>query len=223
MGKIGTQRPRIKFCGMTRKEDVHAAVALGVDAIGIIFYPQSPRAVTLEQARILTANLPPFIAVVAVLVNPDSDQVKELLQQLPIDLLQFHGQESPDFCRQFHHPYVKAIAATSTEAIQSNCLEYGDAKALLLDTPSTQYGGTGTVFDWDIIPEQAHLPLILAGGLNENNVASALRKNIYAFDLCSGLESAPGIKDYQKMYRLMQSINTNAQVNQRFDKRGGYE
>jgi len=196
------------MCGMTRAEDIAQAIQLGVDAIGLIFYEKSARYVTIDKAKELLKNLPPFVAVVAVLVNPEKQFVQELLKELPIQLLQFHGDESPAFCQQFNKAYIKAIHPESSETIEKASQDYAKAEALLLDTASsTQRGGTGQTFDWSLIPKALTSPLILAGGLNEFNVGKALKAcNPYAVDICSGIEALPGVKDPHKMNRFIKVL-----------------
>lgn len=196
------------MCGMTRSEDLDHAVHLGVDAVGFIFYSKSARYVTIEQAQELIQRVPALVDAVAVLVNPERDFVNKLLDQVPVQLLQFHGDESPDFCQQFKHPYIKAIHPKSSEHIAQSTVDYARARALLLDTPSdSARGGTGQVFDWRMIPKELPMPYILAGGLNEFNVKEALRMaKPYAIDVCSGIEAMPGVKDHLKMSRLMQVL-----------------
>ncbi len=202
------ERIRLKFCGMTRKQDIDQAIALGVDAIGIIMYENSTRSVHLNTAMELLANIPPFIDVVAVLVNPDKAFVEKLLETLPIQYLQFHGNETPDFCESFRFPYIKAIAATSARDILNAEQTFTSSSAILLDTPAPrQHGGTGQSFDWQIIPQTLHKPCILAGGLNEANIIQALQQvKPYAVDVCSGVEDRAGIKDYNKMKQFAQSV-----------------
>ncbi|KTC90020.1 phosphoribosylanthranilate isomerase [Fluoribacter dumoffii] len=201
-------RVRVKMCGMTRGEDIAHAINLGVDAIGLVFYPKSSRCVSLAHAKILLNDLPPFVSSVAVLVNPDQEMVYKIIEELPIHLLQFHGDEPVEFCQQFNKPFIKAIPSNSEEHIQHAAQEFETAHALLLDTPSeTARGGTGCVFDWNIIPKKVGKPYILAGGLNEANVLEAIKScTPYAVDLCSGIELSPGIKDHGKMSRFMQKI-----------------
>lgn len=196
------------MCGMTRSNDIEHAINLGVDAIGLIFFPHSRRNVTLEAARLLTKNLPPFVDIVAVLVNPDKTWVHKLLDELPIHLLQFHGDESLEFCEQFNKPFIKAIHPVSTGQIRQVMQEFAIAQAILLDTPSpSSRGGTGMTFDWRIIPADAPKPYILAGGLNELNVRDAISEsNPYAIDVCSGIEISPGIKDHTKMSRFISTL-----------------
>lgn len=198
------------MCGMTRSDDITHAIRLGVDAIGLIFYPKSARCITLEQAKVLLKNLPPFIDAVAVLVNPEPAFVQQIIAELSIQLLQFHGDESVAFCQQFNKPFIKAIHPDSGEHIQRVVQDFAPARALLLDTPSAKAkGGTGLTFDWNIIPQQLSKPYLLAGGLNEFNILDALNAcQPYAVDLCSGVEAAPGVKDHDKMTRFMSKIFT---------------
>lgn len=199
------------MCGMTRREDVTHALNLGVDAVGLIFYPQSPRSVSIEHAKVLLKDFPPFVNAVAVLVNPFREFVQQIIEELPIQLLQFHGAESALFCQQFNRPFIKTIHADSTEYLQQAVHEFGAASAVLLDTPSmAARGGTGLTFDWQIIPKKLGKPYILAGGLNEFNVLEAIKScHPYAVDLCSGIESSPGIKDHDKMSRFMQKLKVD--------------
>lgn len=197
------------MCGMTRSEDVNQAIQLGVDAIGVIFYPKSSRYVSLAQAKTLLRDVPPFIDVVAVLVNPEKDFVRQIMGELPIQFLQFHGEESPAFCQQFLKPFIKAMHADSEAHIEKVVGDFSGASAFLLDTPSTQArGGTGLTFNWDVIPKHLAKPYLLAGGLNEANVLAAIHScHPYAVDLCSGVEAAPGVKDYDKMSRFMRKVH----------------
>lgn len=195
-----SKRLRIKMCGMTRKSDITQAVALGVDAIGLIMYENSLRHVSIEQAKLLLQELPAFVDAVAVFVNPEIAFVKQVMSELPIQFLQFHGEESPEFCEKFDRPYIKAIPAISAETIIKTAEQHASAAALLLDTPSPNRGGTGLVFDWQIIPRQLPKPVILAGGLDANNVVSAITAcSPYAVDVCSGIEASAGIKNHDKM------------------------
>ncbi|CAM2995713.1 N-(5'-phosphoribosyl)anthranilate isomerase [Legionella steigerwaltii] len=201
-------RIRVKMCGMTRSEDIAHAINLGVDAIGLIFYPKSTRCVSIEHAKVLLKELPAFVDSVAVLVNPEQELVYKIIEELPIQLLQFHGDETVEFCQQFKKPYIKAIHADSAEHIHQTARNFVSAHALLLDTPSkTVRGGTGCAFDWNIIPQRVEKPYILAGGLDEFNVLEAIKScHPYALDLCSGIEMSPGVKDHGKMSRFMQKL-----------------
>ncbi len=197
-------RTRVKFCGMTQRQDVADAVAFGVDAIGLVFYQKSARCVSIEQAKALVAHLPPFVECVAVFVNPDPLWVTQVMTAVSIQYLQFHGEETASFCEQFHRPYIKAVAATSSEIIQQGVDGHPNASAVLLDSPN---GGTGTAFDWQIVPKALSKPLILAGGINEHTVQAAIGVCApYALDLCSGVERSPGIKDRERMQRFMEAL-----------------
>lgn len=205
-------RTRVKFCGMTRAEDIEAAVALGVDAVGIILYPKSSRSLPLSQAKEIAQSLSPMVSLVAVMVNPSRAEVEAAIEQLPLHYLQFHGNESADFCDAFNFPYFKAIQARDSCYILDQVQRYPKAEAMLLDTPSAQdFGGTGRCFDWSNVPQQCSKPIILAGGLSADSVAEAVRSvSPYALDLCSGIESQPGIKDIQKMQRFMHNLQKGA-------------
>jgi phosphoribosylanthranilate isomerase len=196
------------MCGMTRSEDVSYAINLGVDAIGLIFFSKSPRYVTIEKAGMLLKNIPPFVDVVAVMVNPEKTFVQQIINELPIQLLQFHGDESPEFCQQFEIPFIKAIQPIAAKHIQQKMDEFSKAQALLLDTPSeSMRGGTGLSFDWKIIPRDLSKAFILAGGINESNVLDAIKSaKPYAVDVCSGIEVSPGVKDHQKMSQFIKAL-----------------
>lgn len=196
------------MCGMTRIDDIQKAIQLGVNAIGLVFYAKSPRAVSIESAKSLLQDIPPFVNTVAVLVNPEASYVTRLLDLVPIDFLQFHGDESPAFCEQFQHPYIKALHVD--EHILFN--DYSSAKAILLDSATkTLRGGTGQTFNWERIPDARNKPLILAGGLNELNVASAVASCApFAVDVCSGVELSPGVKDPMKMQRFLDALWRNS-------------
>lgn len=197
------------MCGMTRSEDIAHAVTLGVDAIGFIFYPKSARGISIEKAKALIKDIPAFVDVVAVLVDPDRDVVQKIIDEIPIQLLQFHGAEEPSFCQQFKKPFIKAIQGASKAGIEQLAQDFNTACALLLDSVShTAKGGTGQTFDWKIIPKITK-PFILAGGLNEFNVLEAIKScHPYAVDLCSGIEVSPGIKDHNKMSHFIQKLRT---------------
>ena len=197
------------MCGMMRTEDIAHAIHLGVDAIGLVFYSKSLRYVSIKHAKEIIKDLPPFVDVVAVLVNPDKEFVQEIVNELPIHLLQFHGDESPGFCQQFNRPYIKAMRPKVVDNIVLFAQEYIQARAILLDTPSdTSWGGTGLSFDWQFIPDdELTRPYILAGGLNEFNVLDAVRTcNPYAVDVCSGIETVPGVKDHRKMSQFIKVL-----------------
>ena len=201
-------RTRIKMCGMTRINDIAYAISLGVDALGFIFYEKSSRYVSLADAKLLLNDLPAFVQAVAVFVNPDASFVKHVISELPMQCLQFHGEETAAFCEQFGMPYIKAVPAVSADAIILAMNAYPNAGAVLLDTPSTDSrGGSGVVFDWDRVPKEGTRPLILAGGLHPQNVGKAIEMcSPFAVDVCSGIEVSAGIKDHVKMSQFVNSV-----------------
>ena len=202
-------RTRVKVCGITRVGDALAAAAAGVDAIGLVFAEVSPRHVSIEQARSVCAALPPFVTVVGLFVDTAPARIREVLGQVPIDLLQFHGGETPEQCRGYGRPYIKAIAMRAGVDLPAEALRYADAAGLLLDAYSpTAAGGTGQVFDWAQAPRDIGLPIVLAGGLTPENVAAAIQKaRPYAVDVSSGVEQSKGIKDAAKIAAFMRSVN----------------
>jgi phosphoribosylanthranilate isomerase len=204
---------RVKICGITRTEDARAAAAAGADAIGLVFYPLSPRHVGLDQARRVADCLPPFVTAVALFVNPSIGEVESVLRTLPVDLLQFHGEESPEFCRSFARPYLKALRVREGVDLVKYAAAYEDARGLLLDAyVEGQAGGTGESFDWNLIPRDLPLPVVLSGGLHAGNVAAGIRRvRPWAVDVSSGVEAAKGIKDAAKIAAFMQGVR-NADV-----------
>ena len=198
---------RIKICGLTRDQDVHNAVVEGADALGFVLYAPSPRAVSAEQAAQLIQKVPAFVTTVALFVNESMEEIQRVLKICPFDLLQFHGDESPEFCRQFNHPYMKAIRVRSADDIHRAVQQYPDAKALLLDAYVENLpGGTGQAFDWRLIP-QLSIPWVLAGGLNTNNVADAINQvKPFAVDISGGVEASKGIKDAQKIKDFISEV-----------------
>lgn len=203
-------RTRVKICGLTRTEDVQAACEAGADAIGMVFYPPSPRAVTVEQARLILLDVPPFVTVTALFVNPSVDEVQAVLAQIPaISLLQFHGDESAAFCRQFGRAYIKAIPMRDDVDLAQQALLYEDALGLLVDTYKPGIpGGSGESFDWHRLPQSLSKPLILAGGLTPNNVAEAIQQVApFAVDVSGGVEASKGIKDNAKMLDFMKAVD----------------
>ncbi|HET7922195.1 MAG TPA: phosphoribosylanthranilate isomerase [Gammaproteobacteria bacterium] len=194
---------------MTRGEDVEAAARLGVDAVGLVFHEASPRHVSIAQARELVTRLPAFVTVTGLFLDPEREQVQTVLDQVRIDLLQFHGSESPEFCRSFSRRYIKAVPMGSQVDIADYARRYADAAALLLDShASGQKGGTGVTFEWSRVPQFSGPPLILAGGLRPGNVAAAIgRIRPYGVDVSSGVESAPGIKDTRRMMEFVNEVN----------------
>jgi phosphoribosylanthranilate isomerase len=192
---------RVKICGITRVEDALAAAAAGADAIGLVFYAKSPRAVGIEQARAIIAALPPFVTTVGLFVDIECDELQRILANVPLDLLQFHGDESPEQCESVNRPYIKALRVKAGDDIAVQVNRYPGAKGILLDTYVEGVpGGTGEAFDWSLVPEGLSKPVILAGGLHADNVASAVaRVRPYAVDVSGGVEASKGIKDAEKV------------------------
>jgi phosphoribosylanthranilate isomerase len=202
-------RTRVKICGITRVEDALSAVEQGADAIGLVFYPPSPRYVSASQAAEIAQVLPAFVTVVGLFVDALSADIEAVLSKVPIDLIQFHGNETPEQCRRYEKPYIKAIRVkTDTNLIQYQS-DFSDAKALLLDTYTDGVpGGTGQVFDWNVIPKHMTKQLVLAGGLDANNVKQAIKLvKPYAVDVSGGVESAKGIKDAAKIAAFMRGVS----------------
>ncbi|WP_371366064.1 phosphoribosylanthranilate isomerase [Pseudomonas sp. QL9] len=197
---------RIKICGITRVEDALAAAEAGADAIGLVFYPKSPRAVSVQQARQILAALPPFVSSVGLFVNASRCELGEILDAVPLDMLQFHGDESAADCSGYHKPYLKALRVKAGDDIAAKAAEYPAASGILLDTYVEGVpGGTGAAFDWSLIPEQMPRPLVLAGGLTAENVAAAIRQvRPYAVDVSGGVEASKGIKDAAKIRAFIQ-------------------
>ncbi|ENU61394.1 phosphoribosylanthranilate isomerase [Acinetobacter lwoffii] len=207
-------RTRAKICGITRVEDVHAVVNAGCDAIGFVFYPPSPRHVTLERAEILIRSVPAYVQAVGLFVNSHADEIQDILKTVPLDILQFHGDETPEQCQaiaqQVGRRWYKAIQVKPDLDVVAEIPGYQDAgaSAVLLDAwhPDLK-GGTGHSFDWDTFPK-LNIPLILAGGLNPDNIEQAiLTTQAYAVDVSGGVESAKGIKDQQLIERFMQGVH----------------
>ena len=199
---------RSKICGITRIEDALAAVEAGADAIGLVFYGKSPRAVGVEQAAAIVQALPPFVTTVGLFVDMPRDQLQQLLQRLPLDLLQFHGDESPADCEAHGRPYIKALRVRPGEDVAAAMAPYSGARGILLDTfVEGVPGGTGASFDWSLVPENAAKPIILAGGLDADNVAAAIRQvRPYAVDVSGGVEASKGIKDAGKIRAFVQAV-----------------
>ena len=202
------QRTRVKICGITRPQDATAVVEQGADALGLVFYPPSPRAVSIEQAQQVVAKVPAFVTVTALFVNPSVEQVQSTIDNVRIDLLQFHGDEDDAFCRQFNRPYIKALRVRQASDLVASCLRFPDALAILLDSykPGVP-GGTGETFDWSLIPTELPKPLILAGGLESDNVTQAIQATQpFAVDVSGGVESAKGIKDDNLIAEFMHEV-----------------
>lgn len=201
-------RTRVKICGITRPEDGVRAAALGADAVGLVFYPRSPRAVTVGQAREIATALPPFVARVGLFVDAAVAEVEAVLEQLPLDLLQFHGEEPEAYCVQFGRPYLKAVRVHPQRDVVAYMDAYPSAAGFLLDAyhPAVP-GGSGERFDWSRVPAQRPAPIVLAGGLHPGNVADAVRQvRPFAVDVSSGVEAAKGIKDPAKMMEFIRGV-----------------
>lgn len=194
-------RTRVKICGITRLEDALEAARLGADAIGFVFYPDSPRNIALEQASRIRFALPPFLSIVALFVDPEMDRVREVMTAVRPDALQFHGNETPQQCRSYGMPYIKAIRMENGVDVLAEARRYHDAQGLLLDTfVRDKAGGTGQRFDWTRVPADIPRPVILAGGLAADNVEQAVALvKPWALDVSGGVESSAGIKDAAKM------------------------
>lgn len=203
-------RTRVKICGITRLEDAMAAVRHGADAIGFILWSRSERYISPEKASQIVGCLPPFVQAVGVYVNPDKSWVNTTSETAGLDLLQFHGNETPDFCNQFHLPYIKAVRVRKELDLLQYARQYEGARGLLLDTYTAGIpGGTGHVFDWKLIPAGLPLPWILSGGLHPGNVADAIiQTHPPAIDVSSGVEIAKGIKDVNKISAFMQGVRS---------------
>ena len=202
---------RSKICGITRMEDALAAVEAGADAIGLVFYAKSPRAVTVQQARAIIAGLPPFVTTVGLFVNASACELNETLDAVPLDMLQFHGDETPDECESYQRPYIKALRVKAGDDIASTCATYGGARGILLDTYVEGVpGGTGEAFDWSLIPAGLGKPIILAGGLTPANVGAAIEQvRPYAVDVSGGVEQGKGIKDHSRIRAFMQAVRNS--------------
>ena len=201
-------RTRVKICGITRPQDGAAAARLGADAIGLVFHPASPRVVDPEQARAIVAALPPFVAVVALFVDAPEAHVRAVLDQVPVDLLQFHGAEPAEICAGFARPYIKAIAMAPGVDVKATMACYPGAAGFLLDAyhPGLA-GGGGSRFDWERIPAGLDRPVILAGGLDPDNVSEAIRRvRPYGVDVSSGVEAAKGIKDPAALRTFIEGV-----------------
>ena len=208
-------RIRTKICGITRVDDAVAAAQAGVDAIGLVFYAKSPRAVNIAQAQRIIAALPPFVSSVGLFVNAPRAEIERLLNELPIDVLQFHGDETPAECEGFSRPYYRALRMQPGVDIAQQAAQYASAQGILLDAwvPGIP-GGTGECFDWAAIPDDLAKPLILAGGLNADNVTQAMQQvRPWAVDISGGVEASPGIKDAAKMRKFLYAVQMkNAQL-----------
>lgn len=209
-------RTHVKICGITRPQDALLAGQYGADAIGLVFYAPSPRAVTIEQAQQIIEVLPPFLTTVGLFVNADPHWVHEVLHQIPLDILQFHGEEEPDYCARFSRPYIKALRMAEGVNLDEFAQRYTAARAILLDTfVAGVQGGTGQTFDWKLIPSHFSKRLILAGGLTPENVSAAIQAvHPYAVDVSGGVELSKGIKDEHKIAAFMKGTLTVNMTNE---------
>ena len=200
---------RIKFCGMTRQQDVQCAIELGVDALGLVFEDRSARNVSVEQAQKLIEDIPPFVVKVGLFMNAEIAFVKNVLRNVQLNLLQFHGDENEDYCAQFDAPYIKAIPMGSVPCVKEYADGFSTATAFLLDSHSSgQMGGSGEKFSWQEVPQDLDKPLILAGGLTPENVNQAVSiVQPYAVDVSSGIETSKGIKDPAKMAKFIKEVH----------------
>jgi len=203
-------RVRTKICGITRTEDALAAALAGTDAIGLNFFEPSPRYVLPERARVIAQTLPAFVNRVGLFVNAKADKIRAVMATVPLDTLQFHGDEPPEFCASFGLPFVKSVGMREGVDLSVEAKRYGAAAALLLDQfDRTRWGGTGEQFDWQLVPDERPMPLILAGGLSAENVADALRTvRPYAVDVSGGVEVSPGVKDPVKIQAFMRGVSS---------------
>ncbi len=199
---------RSKICGITRIEDALLAAEAGADAIGLVFYAKSPRAVDVPQARAIIAALPPFVTTVGLFVNASRGELNAILEAVPLDLLQFHGDETADDCAGYHRPYIKALRVRPGEDVAARCAEFPRAAGILLDTfVAGVPGGTGETFDWSLVPENPGCPIILAGGLTAENVGEAIRRvRPWAVDVSGGVEASKGIKDAAKVRAFVAAV-----------------
>jgi phosphoribosylanthranilate isomerase len=201
-------RTRVKICGITRVEDAAVAAAHGADAIGLIFYRPSPRYVAPERAREIVAATPAFVTTVAVFVNPSREEVEAVIRESGVSLLQFHGDEPPEFCSGFSRPYIKAVRLRPGLDLLKYLSPHTDARAWMLDSfHEDLWGGTGGAFDWSLVPRDAAKPLVLSGGLTSDNVGNAVRRvRPYAVDVSTGVEVSKGIKDAAKIAAFIGAV-----------------
>ncbi|TAL83173.1 MAG: phosphoribosylanthranilate isomerase [Candidimonas sp.] len=222
------RRTRVKICGLTRVDDVVAAVQAGADAIGLVFYPASARRVSLDQAQNLRATVPAFVDVVSLFVNATREQVQAVIDHVKPDLLQFHGDESPGFCASFQHRYLRAFrlgapGLDSPDAVLRSCRQFGDAAGWLFDSYSAGYGGSGQTFDSALLHAVRQAPdsrsIILAGGMTPTSVAAAIQSvQPYAVDVSSGVETSPGIKSAEKIRAFIRAASKQDRVASGNDK-----
>lgn len=204
---------KVKICGMTNLKDVKVAVDGGVDAVGFIFYKKSPRSVTMQAVREIVLELPPFVDSVGVFVNETAEQINKISDHCKLDRVQLHGDESPAFCKKIRRRVIKVIRVKDIQSLKK--LSDYPVSSFLLDTFSEdQYGGTGKVFDWNLAySAKKYGPIILAGGLTPINVRQAIQRiQPYGVDVCSGVESQPGIKDHKKMQTFLKNVKAERKI-----------
>ncbi len=207
-------RTRVKICGITRVEDAEAAVEVGADAIGLVFYPPSPRHVEVTRAAEIARCLPPFVTTVGLFVNADAETIAEVVGQVQIDLIQFHGNECPDYCVGHGRPWIRALRMKDDIDLGAEAARFTGARGLLLDAyrPGVP-GGTGETFDWSRIPQVLAGRIVLAGGLDPDNVAQAVRQvRPFGVDVSGGVEAEPGIKDKHKIARFIEAVRRGEQA-----------
>ena len=199
---------RVKICGITSREDAKLACDSGADAVGLVFYPPSPRCVSIKQAVEVVNTLPPFTTSVALFVNAQRQEIERILDQVDIDLIQFHGDEPEEFCSSFKRPYIKAVRMKQGLDLYTVQNNYASARGLLLDTYKKGIpGGTGEAFNWQNVPHDLTLPVILAGGLVPENIVQAIKQvKPYAVDVSGGVEASKGKKDREKIIRFMENV-----------------
>jgi len=204
------QMTKVKICGFTNAENARDAAIAGVDAIGLVFYNKSPRNVDIQRAGEIVSALPPFVNRVGLFVNANPSFIDEVLCEVPLDTLQFHGDEVVGDCTQYQMPFIKSLRVMPKTNVVQLADNFSEASALLLDSHNpNSYGGTGEVFDWMLARVNIDLPIILAGGLNSENVSDAISQvNPYAVDASSGVESAPGVKDIDKILAFIRSVHS---------------
>ena len=200
-------RTRIKICGITRDADLQSVLAAGADAVGFVFYPPSPRCLAFEQANFLARRVPPFVTRVGLFVNAAAAEVRAALEAVPLDLLQFHGDEDAGYCEQFRRPYIKAARVRPGLDLVEFARRHPSAQGLLLDAFVDGYGGGGQCFDWSLVPQALSLSMILSGGLHATNVGEAVRiLRPWAVDVSSGVELAKGVKDAAKINAFVSAV-----------------
>lgn len=212
-------RTRIKICGITRLCDAQQVAELGGDAIGLVFHPQSSRAIELDAALQIRLAMPPFVTVTALFMNEDSGWIRQVLETVNPDCLQFHGEEAPEFCQQWSRPFIKAIPMGSVEDASRYAQQFPQAQGFLLDSNvAGRQGGSGDTFDWSKIPSTFDFPLVLAGGLNPSNVAAAITMvKPWGVDVSTGVEQSKGIKDADLIDQLFKEVK-RVDVNERIDR-----